>query len=79
MEDLDDFMHQENLPLDLRFRTRSFFEYGFNHSRDVPGICHSKEGATGRKREGEGDGGRMWEQGRARKRREEGQKQKKAE
>jgi len=28
MEDLDDFMHQENLPLDLRFRTRSFFEYG---------------------------------------------------
>ena len=38
MEDLDDFMHQENLPLDLRFRTRSFFEYGFNHSREIPGI-----------------------------------------
>eukprot|EP00961_Rhodomonas_salina_P073383 986251-Rhodomonas_salina.1 len=33
MEDLDDFMHQENLPLDLRFRTRAFFEYGYNHSR----------------------------------------------
>jgi hypothetical protein len=29
MEDLDDFMHQENLPLDLRFRTRAFFEYGY--------------------------------------------------
>lgn len=36
MEDLDDFMHQENLPLDLRFRTRAFFEYGYNHSRDIP-------------------------------------------
>jgi hypothetical protein len=36
MEDLDDFMHQENLPLDLRFRTRAFFEYRYNHSRDIP-------------------------------------------
>jgi hypothetical protein len=36
MEDLDDFMHQENLPLDLRFRTRTFFDYMFNHSRDIP-------------------------------------------
>eukprot|EP00960_Hanusia_phi_P038662 753536-Hanusia_phi.AAC.8 len=36
MEILDDFMHQENLPLDLRIRTRSFFEYDFNHSRDIP-------------------------------------------
>ena len=40
MEDLDDFMHQENLPLDLRFRTRTFFDYMFNHSRDIPASIH---------------------------------------
>jgi hypothetical protein len=36
MEDLDEFMHQENLPLDLRVRTRTFFEYGYTNTREIP-------------------------------------------
>ena len=36
MEELDDFMHQENLPLDVRFRIRTFYEYGFSNSLEIP-------------------------------------------
>uniref|UniRef100_A0A7S4NRA4 Cyclic nucleotide-binding domain-containing protein n=1 Tax=Guillardia theta TaxID=55529 RepID=A0A7S4NRA4_GUITH len=38
MDELDDFMHQENLPINLRVRTRRFFEHVHNHSREVPPV-----------------------------------------
>eukprot|EP00960_Hanusia_phi_P063485 765496-Hanusia_phi.AAC.9 len=36
MDGVEHFMHNENLPLNLRTRVRNFFEHAFNHSRGIP-------------------------------------------
>jgi len=36
MTDLEDFMHHENIPLELRLRVRDYCSYAFHNSREIP-------------------------------------------